>query len=230
MFMQPCSVPSNKMSLPKFINSDIKPRSCLGELLCSSPISQQWCMRSSSVIQGLHQSNWPILLRSAKFCRGFWADNVQCVHVYKRPECGYLDPAELSAPLSINSQLFVDIQCDVAPARQLSIRWALRVACCLSWQWKQWQLCMVACQTELASDFSEAVDNIDGGRNEVQFRSLLPKKFKCSCVLQSFKGGHRDILPPVLVWYPFETSYRRISGPKLWLRTNFCRETVVVIS
>jgi len=51
-----------------------------------------------------------------------------------------------------------------------------------------------ACQTELTNDFNEAVDNIDGGRNEQQFRTLLQKKFKCSCVLQSFKGGgHRDI-------------------------------------
>lgn len=51
-----------------------------------------------------------------------------------------------------------------------------------------------ACQTELANDFNEAVDNIDGGSNEQQFRTLLQKKFKFSCVLQSFKGGgHRDI-------------------------------------
>jgi len=34
-----------------------------------------------------------------------------------------------------------------------------------------------ACQTELANVFNEAADNINGGRNEEQFRTLLQKKF-----------------------------------------------------
>ena len=231
--MQPCSVPaSNKMTLPQLIDSDTKPRSCPGELFCSSPTSQQWCGRSSSGLHraiGLSYLDPPSSVVVFELC--LIMCNVHWAHIYRRPECGYLDPAEFrSAPLPINSQLLIFSAMphlhDFVDSCQFVEPWEWLAASFGSGSNDNSAWLPDRCLSNVANDFNEAVDNIDRVRNEIQLRTLLPKKLKCSSLLRSFKGGdHLGIFDNpssfVLVWYPFETSCRRISSPELWLRDQF---------